>query len=94
MATGVNFSPGRAYERIAPSPKKWGISMNEEVLNLSIRKFLKTVGINSQREIEHAVAKAAAAGAITGTESFPAKMTLEVAGLKIKVDFSGDITLQ
>jgi Family of unknown function (DUF6494) len=67
--------------------------MNEDAMNLSIRKFLKTVGINSQREIEHAVAKAAAAGAIKGTESFPAKMTLEVAGLKIKVDFSGDISL-
>ena len=67
--------------------------MNEEALNLSIRKFLKTVGINSQREIEHAVTKATAAGAIKGTESFPAKMTLEVAGLKIKVDFSGDISL-
>jgi hypothetical protein len=55
--------------------------MNEEALNLSIRKFLKTVGINSQREIEHAVAKATADGAIKGTESFPAKMTLEVAGI-------------
>ena len=68
--------------------------MNEEALNLSIRKFLKTVGVNSQREIEHAVAKAAAAGAIAGTESFPAKMTLEIAGLEVKVEFSGDITLQ
>jgi hypothetical protein len=68
--------------------------MNEEALNLSIRKFLKTVGISSQREIEQAVAKAAAAGAITGTESFPAKMTLEVAGLKVNVAFSGVIALQ
>jgi hypothetical protein len=68
--------------------------MNEEALNLSIRKFLKTVGISSQREIEQAVAKAAAAGAITGTESFPAKMTLEVAGLKVSVAFSGVISLQ
>ena len=68
--------------------------MNEEALNLSIRKFLKTVGVNSQREIEHAVAKAAAAGAIAGTESFPAKMTLEITGLKVKVEFCGDIALQ
>lgn len=68
--------------------------MNEEALNLSIRKFLKTVGISSQREIEHAVATAAAAGAIKGTKSFPAKMTLEVAGLKVKVEFSGEISLQ
>jgi hypothetical protein len=67
--------------------------MNEETLNLSIRKFLKAVGINSQREIEHAVAKAVAANSIAGTESFPAKMTLEVAGLKVKVEFSGDIVL-
>jgi Family of unknown function (DUF6494) len=68
--------------------------MNEEALNLSIRKFLKTVGVSSQREIEHAVAAAAAAGAIDGTESFPAKMTLEVAGLSLTVEFSGDINLQ
>ena len=68
--------------------------MNEEALNLSIRKFLKTVGISSQLEIEHAVSKAAAARTIKGTETFPAKMTLEVAGLNLKIDFSGDITLQ
>ena len=68
--------------------------MNEEALNLSIRKFLKIVGINSQREIEHAVAKALAAGSITGTESFPAKMRLEIAGLKVNVEFSGDVDLK
>ena len=32
--------------------------MNEETFNLSIRKFLKIVGVSSQREIEQAVAKA------------------------------------
>jgi hypothetical protein len=68
--------------------------MNEEALNLSIRKFLKIVGINSQREIEQAVAKALAAGSITGTESFPAKMRLEIAGLKVNVEFGGDIDLK
>ena len=68
--------------------------MNEETLNLSIRKFLKTVGINSQREIEQAISRAMTAGAIRGAESFPAKMTLEVAGLKLKVEFGGDIVLQ
>jgi hypothetical protein len=68
--------------------------MDEEVLNLSIRKFLKMVGISSQREIEHAVSAALNAGAIAGTESFPATMTLEVAGLKLKVLFQGEIQLQ
>jgi hypothetical protein len=68
--------------------------MDEETFNLSIRKFLKAVGINSQRAIEQAVAKAVATNSISGTESFPAKMTLEVAGLNVKVEFSGDIALQ
>lgn len=67
--------------------------MNEETLNLSTRKFLKMVGVNSQREIEQAVAKAIGDRAISGTESFPARMTLEVAGLKLKVSFDGEINL-
>jgi hypothetical protein len=73
--------------------KKQETSMNEETFNLSIRKFLKMVGVNSQREIEQAVAKATADRAIAGTETFPAKMTLEVAGLKLKVSFDGEISL-
>jgi hypothetical protein len=68
--------------------------MNEEELNISIRKFLKMVGVSAQREIEHAVARATQAGTIVGTESFPARMTLEVAGLRLKVDFDGEIRLE
>jgi hypothetical protein len=68
--------------------------MDEETFNLSIRKFLKMVGVRSQREIEQAVAKAVADGAIKGTEKFPATMTLEIAGLKLKVQLDGDIELQ
>ena len=68
--------------------------MDEDVFNISIRKFLKMVGVSSQREIEHAVAKATAEGAINGTETLPAKMTLVVAGLKLDVQFDGEIRLQ
>ncbi len=68
--------------------------MNEETFNLSIRKFLKVVGISSQREIERAVAKAVADRLITGSEFFPATMTLEIASLKLKVTFDGEIKLQ
>jgi hypothetical protein len=67
--------------------------MNEETFNLSIRKFLKMVGVNSQREIEQAVAKAVAAGRIAGTETFPASVTLEVAGIGLKIGFDGEIRL-
>jgi len=68
--------------------------MNEETFNLSIRKLLKTVGVKSQHEIEQAVAKAISAGAIAGTESFPATVTLEIAGLKLNIKFEGEIKLQ
>jgi hypothetical protein len=73
---------------------RWETAMNEDELNLSIRKFLKVVGVSSQRDIEHAVAKAIADGAIAGTETLPATMTLEVPGLKLKVQFDGEIRLQ
>jgi hypothetical protein len=68
--------------------------MNDEELNISIRKFLKTVGVSSQREIEHAVAKAMQDGAITGTEIFPARMTLEIPGLSLRVEFEAEIRLE
>jgi Family of unknown function (DUF6494) len=68
--------------------------MDEETFNQSIRKFLKMVGVRSQREIEQAVAAALASGAIAGTETLPASMTLEVAGLQLKIKLDGDIALQ
>lgn len=68
--------------------------MNEENFNLSMRKFLKTVGVGSQNEIEKAVAKAIADKTIDGTEILPVKMTLEIDGLKLNVSFDGKIALQ
>ena len=70
------------------------VVMDQETFNLSIRKFLKTVGVGSQREIEQAVAKAIAAGTIAGGEALPATMTLQIAGLRLEVRFDGEIKLQ
>ena len=67
--------------------------MNEETFNLSIRKFLKTVGVGSQREIERAVDEARAKGVISGNESFPVNVRLEIPGLKLSVKFDGSIDL-
>jgi hypothetical protein len=67
--------------------------MDQETFNLSIRRFLKMVGINSQREIEHAVDKALGDRLLSGKESFPAKMTLEIPGLNLRVEFDGTIDL-
>ena len=49
--------------------------MNEDALNTSLRKFLKTVGVTSQREIEKAIRQAIAEGRIKGNEALPAKST-------------------
>ncbi|RZL90823.1 MAG: hypothetical protein EOP82_14500 [Variovorax sp.] len=67
--------------------------MNEESFNLSIRKFLKMVGVRSQREIEQAVAKAVAAGALKGVGVLPASMTLEIPELGLNVKLEGEISL-
>ena len=66
--------------------------MDEQTLNLSIRKFLKMVGVNSQREIEHAVAKALAGGG--APDAFPAVMTLHIPALGLNVNFDGTIALR
>jgi hypothetical protein len=68
--------------------------MDQETFNLSIRKFLKMVGVNSQREIEQAVQKAMMAGKAQGSETFPARMTLEIPALGVKVPFDGEIRLK
>ena len=68
--------------------------MNEETLNISIRKFLKMVGVSSQREIEQAVARGLASGLITGDETLPATMTLQIAGLELHVRFDGEVRLE
>jgi len=67
--------------------------MNEEAFNLSIRKFLKTVGVKSQHEIEQAVSRAIAAKKLSGNESLPATMHLKISGIDLDVHFTGTIDL-
>ena len=67
--------------------------MDQETFNLSIRKFLKMVGVNSQREIEQAVQKVRC-GKLRGSETLPVKMTLEIPALGVKVPFDGEIRLK
>ena len=68
--------------------------MDQETFNLSIRKFLKMVGVNSQREIEQAVQQALAAKKLSGGESLPAHVTLEIPSIGLKVPFHGEIKLK
>jgi Family of unknown function (DUF6494) len=68
--------------------------MNEDTLNMQIRKFLKKVGITSQREIERGVHDALEMGRIKGDESLPTVMTLEVPSLGVKLEIEGEILLE
>jgi hypothetical protein len=68
--------------------------MNEEAFNLGVRKFLKMVGVNSQREIEQAVAKAIADGRIAGIGSLSAAVTLQIPELGAEARFEGRIDLE
>ena len=60
------------------------IDLDEDRLNLEIRKFLKQVGVTSQREIEKAMRAAAASGKLSDTVSVDAKMTLSIPALGLE----------
>jgi len=65
--------------------------MNEEKLNISIRRFLKEVGVTSQREIEKAVRAAAESGRAHGEGMFAATMTLQIPELGLTHVIHGTI---
>lgn len=68
--------------------------MNDDTFNMSVRKFLKAVGVRSQHEIEQAVTLAIASGKLKGNESLKAKMVLTVSGIDINVNFDDEIKLE
>ena len=68
--------------------------MNEDAFNVSVRKFLKKVGITSQREIEQAVRQAVSTGRLKGNEALPAKMVLTVEGVALAVEIEGAVELE
>ena len=68
--------------------------MNEDVLNVSVRKFLKKVGVTSQREIEQAVRAAVSGGRLKGNETLPAKATLTIDGVGLAIEIEGAVELE
>ncbi len=68
--------------------------MDEDALNMSIRKFLKKVGVTSQREIEQAVRDAVRAGKLSGGETLSARVVLSIDGVGLTVAIDGDIALE
>lgn len=68
--------------------------MNEEALNMSVRKFLKKVGVTSQREIEIAVRQAVDSGKLKGNERLDAVVRLSVGDIALDVAIEGEIALE
>ena len=68
-------------------------TMNEDVFNTSIRKFLKRLGVTAQREIEKAVRQGLAEGKLKGNERFPAEATVTLGGIGLSLEIKGEIDL-
>jgi hypothetical protein len=67
--------------------------MNEDKFNMAVRKFLKVVGVTSQREIENAIREAVKAGRLQGNERLRAKMRLEIGAVNLMHEIDGEIEL-
>lgn len=67
--------------------------MDEEVFNIQLRKFLKKVGIQSQREIEQAVRESISTGTLDGSETLQASVVLRVPAAGVDVTIEDDIKL-
>jgi hypothetical protein len=67
--------------------------MDEDAFNLSVRRFLKKLGVTSQREIELGVREQIDAGALQGDETLQARAVVTVDGLEREIVITGDIAL-
>ena len=67
--------------------------MDEEAFNLSVRRFLKKLGVTSQREIELAVREQLDSGALSGDEKLSARAVVTVEGVEREIVVEGDIAL-
>jgi len=68
--------------------------MNEEALNMSLRKFLKVVGVTSQQEIEKAIRAAVADGRLKGNETLSAQVVLTIGKVSLTHKIDGTIKLE
>jgi hypothetical protein len=68
--------------------------MDEEILNMSLRKFLKKLGVTAQREIEQAVREAVAAGRLKGDETLRAEAVVRLEGTALSLTVDGEISLK
>ncbi|MAI84700.1 MAG: hypothetical protein CMM91_07165 [Rickettsiales bacterium] len=68
--------------------------MNEEKLNISTRKFLKNVGVNSQRIIETSIREAVSSGKFKQSENIKVKVNLSIEKLDLTEVIEGKIEVE
>ena len=68
--------------------------MDEDTFNMEVRKFLKRLGVSSQREIERAVREALERGTLAGTGRIKVRATIEAEGVELNHVVEGDIALE
>ena len=68
--------------------------MNEDSFNMSVRKFLKTVGVTAQREIEKAVRQAEADGKLKGADRLKVEARITMTSLGLAIDVSGELDVR
>jgi hypothetical protein len=86
-----NVIVGIQYHDIFQTEAK---SMNEDTFNIQIRKFLKKVGINSQREIESKVRSGIESSQLKGDETLKAVVTLKIAQADVDLTIEDTISLE
>ena len=92
MEISASISSAHMLEYAAPDILR-NLSMNPDVFNIQIRRFLKKVGVQSQREIEHAVLQGIKSGSLDSEDTLHAEVLLRVPAAGIDVRIDGEIAL-
>jgi hypothetical protein len=86
----IRSDRGHALRALPALPTLEEDAMNEDAFNMSVRKFLKKVGVTAQREIEQAVRDAEASGKLK-SGALPAKATFTIGGVDLTFDVTGEV---
>jgi hypothetical protein len=68
--------------------------MNEATFNITLRQFLKEVGVTSQREIELAVRDALRDGRLSGAERLEARAVVTIAQVDLRHEVTAVVALE
>ena len=68
--------------------------MDKDALNIQVRKILKKVGVQSQREIENTIIEKFEKGLLEGINILDVSIELEIKKIGLKIPIEGKIELR